>query len=94
VTRLGLLAAALGLIPLTMAGCTREGGTDIEERLDKIAERVDKLQGSAGPAAGKRQRPKQARPDPATTYAVPIVGSHSEGPKHAKVTLVDGFEFA
>lgn len=92
-TRLGLLAA-LGLVPLALTGCTREGGSDIEKRLDKIAERVDKLS-AGGPRAGARpQRPKQARPDPAATYAVPVEGSHYEGPKHAKVTLIEGFEFA
>lgn len=44
----------------------------------------------AGTAAA--QRPKQ--PDPARVYAVPLDDSPSDGPAHAKVTIVMGMEFA
>jgi protein-disulfide isomerase len=34
------------------------------------------------------------QPDPAAVYAVPLDDSPSDGPKHAKVTIVMGMEFA
>ena len=92
--RSGLLAV-LGVLPLGLVGCTRGDGSDIEKRLGKIDERIAALEGSVGkPGPKNPDRQNQARPDPNVTYAVPVEGSHFEGPQHAKVTLVEGFEFA
>jgi hypothetical protein len=85
------------VLPLGLAACTRGDGADIEKRLDKIDERIAALEASAGRPGPNRPGPdrrEMARPDPNVTYAVPIEGSHYEGPQHAKVTLVEGFEFA
>jgi protein-disulfide isomerase len=46
------------------------------------------------PAPAPRTPPKRPQPDPAATYAVPLDDSPSEGPAHAKVTIVMGMEFA
>jgi len=39
-------------------------------------------------------RPARPQPDPAVTYSVPLDDSPSDGPAHAKVTIVMGMEFA
>jgi protein-disulfide isomerase len=46
------------------------------------------------PASAHAQRARHAQPDPAVTYAVPLDDSPSDGPRHAKVTIVVGMEFA
>ena len=44
-------------------------------------------------AGGKRpQRPN--RPDPKTVYSVPVDGDAYDGPKLAKVTIVEASDFA
>jgi hypothetical protein len=68
---------------------------NIEKRLDSI-EKGGGVRSAAGPE-GRQQRPPAERPpgpDPKETYAVPIEGSTTKGPKFAKVTLVEAFEFA
>jgi protein-disulfide isomerase len=53
----------------------------LERRLDKVTKILDE---KLGPA----------EPDPEATYAVPIeTFDPSEGPKNAKVTIVEGYEF-
>ncbi len=96
--RLGLLAA-LGLIPIGLAGCTRGSGSDIEKRLDKIDQRIAALEKSAGKGArgaerNRPQRQRPSRPDPSVTYGIPVGDSHYDGPKYAPVTMIEGFEFA
>jgi len=61
---------------------------DLESRLARIERRIDKVAGVLDQALGPNQ------PDPAATYAVPI-GEHDpiEGPRDAKVTIVEGYEF-
>jgi hypothetical protein len=75
----------------------------LEGKLDNIERAIAKIPsggaapapaaGAARPAPTPRQRP--ATPDPSTTYAVPL-GKNSpyKGAEHAKVTIVDAFEFA
>jgi hypothetical protein len=38
--------------------------------------------------------PQRPRPNPADTYAVPIAGAPAKGAEHAKITIVEAFEFA
>src|SRR5262245_49337248 len=48
----------------------------------------------AAAAVAQPARPRRAQPDPAVTYSVPLDDSPSDGPAHAKVTIVVGMEFA
>ncbi len=46
-------------------------------------------------AAAPATQPTRPRgPDPNAVYSVPIAGDPFTGPAHAKVTLIQGFEFA
>ena len=94
--RLAVLAP-IGLLALpTLTACQRDNAK-VEKKLAAMDEKLDKLlkqppaRGGRG-APGRRQAPQ--RPDPKTVYAVPIEGSAAAGPKHAKVTMIEGFEFA
>jgi protein-disulfide isomerase len=49
---------------------------------------------AAASAQPARTPPRKPQPDPAATYAVPLDDSPSDGPAHAKVTIVMGMEFA
>lgn len=77
-----LLATAL-----TLAGCKSEPSADsrlarLEQRVDKIVALLDK----ALPAP---------EADPTAIYSVPIAANDpTEGPADARITLVEGFEFA
>jgi len=68
---------------------------DIDRRLGSIEKSLDKGAGRPDPLRGNplgRVRP--TRPDADTVYAVPIAGAPYRGRKHAKVTIVEAFEFA
>ena len=92
-----LLLSAVGLAAL---GCQRDD-SKVSEKLDQIAQRLDgiekQLASGAGARAGAaRQRgagQERKRPDPNKVYAVPATGP-AHGPKDAKVTIVEAFEFA
>lgn len=73
--------------------------TKLEGKLDNIERAIAKIPagggaaGAARPAPTPQQRP--AAPNPATTYAVPLgKSSPYKGAEHAKVTIVEAFEFA
>src|SRR5262245_30126863 len=93
---LSLSAVLLG------GGCAKGGGSkkDVEElraENEKLNQRLKKLEDFLNPimAAQQRQRQQQqAPPDSSTVYAVPIEGSPFKGAEHAKVTIVEGYEFA
>ena len=89
-----LLFAAVGL-----AGCQRDD-TKVSEKLDQIAQRLDGIEkqlasgaGARGAAGQRGQGGERKRPDPSKVYAVPATGP-ADGPKDAKVTIVEAFEFA
>jgi protein-disulfide isomerase len=68
---------------LALLGCSSSSS-----RLDKIEHRLDKVVAALDQALGP------AEPDPASTYAVPINELDPvEGPRDAKVTIVEGYEF-
>jgi len=74
---------------------------DIDKRLRGIEARLDKgvpTAGAAGAAgrgaAGQMPQGRPPGPDPATTYAVPVAGAPWRGAEHAKVTIVEAFDFA
>src|SRR4051812_21308017 len=75
------------LAPAAKAPSGGGGGGDrlarLEHRVDKVIELLEKTElGRAG------------EPDPDKIYAVPVDQTDpSEGPKDAKITIVEGFEF-
>lgn len=93
------VTGVVGAVVLAVFGlaCEKQGSADAK-RLDELAARVDNLdarlkkienmiaEAQGGQAAGE--------PDPAVVYAVPIEGDPYKGPEHAKVTIVEGYEFA
>ena len=72
-------------------------------KLDQIAQRLDSIEkqlasgagarGAAGAAGQRGPGGERKRPDPSKVYAVPATGP-TIGPKDAKVTIVEAFEFA
>lgn len=99
--RLGFLFVA-GLVAIGLVGCQKADDAvvkkldEISKKLDKLDEISNKLTAGGGRAAGARPKagPRPGRPDPSKVYSVPIDGNPFEGAKHAKVTIVEAFEFA
>ena len=106
--RFGLLV--LSALGLALPGCTRDSGdTVLGEKVDQLIKRQDEtnqllrdiakgggMKGGAAGAMGGRggaEGGERKRPDPGETFAVNNVGP-SIGPKDAKVTIVEAFEFA
>ncbi len=96
---LGFLFVA-GLMVIGLVGCQKDSDA-VVKKLDEISKKLDKLDDiekklTAGGAAGARPRPgkRPGRPDPKKVYSVPIAGNPFVGAKHAKVTIVEAFEFA
>ncbi|MEZ4360609.1 MAG: DsbA family protein [Kofleriaceae bacterium] len=81
-----LCALALLIAP-GLAACSKSPSA--EQRLARLERRVDKL------VAALEQALPPPEPDPATVYSVPLApGDLVEGPADARLTLVEGFEFA
>ena len=93
----------LWLIPgmaagMALASCQKED-VALHKKIDDLTAKVDGLDkkvGAGGAMPGGARQPGQRPPgpDPAAVYAVPIAGAASKGPAHAKVTIVEAFEFA
>jgi protein-disulfide isomerase len=63
--------------------------TDLEGRIARLERRLDKVIALLEEAGAAR-----SEPDPDTTYSVNVDDSDpQEGPKDAKVTIIEGFEF-
>ena len=81
----------------TVGACAKDDSSlgkkldSIEKRLASIESKLDRPGAARGAA---RQRPRPARPDPNKVYSVSIEGAPFIGPEHAKVTMVEAFEFA
>jgi protein-disulfide isomerase len=94
-----IIIAALGLF-----GCQKAHDDRLEKKMDTMLAKLEAMEkrldqqpvaGRPGAAqAGAAQPPR--RPDPNTTYAVPVDEAKDamRGAKHAKVTIVEAFEFA
>ena len=90
--------AVLFALPLA-AGCPKaQKGADqpdqkriaeLEQRVGSIDQRLAKIEKLLASALDEK-----AEPDPAAVYAVSIEGDPWVGVEHARVTLVEGFEFA
>lgn len=89
---IGISALAAGV------ACTREDQS-ISDKLDKLDQRMGRMEKqlaaiTAGGARGRGARRERPRPNPSTTYAVPINNAPITGNPAAPVTIVEGFEFA
>jgi hypothetical protein len=90
--------AALLVLPLA-AGCPKSGKgaaapdakrvAALEQRVGAIDQRLAKIEKLLGDALEEK-----VEPDPAAVYAVPIDDDPWVGAEHARVTLVEAFEFA
>jgi protein-disulfide isomerase len=87
------------LLLLALSACTREDPA-LKEQLGKIDERLASIEtmvkaggGRGGPGAAG-QRPSRPTPSPTDVYSIDIAGSPTIGKPTAKVTVVEGFEFA
>ncbi len=99
-----MFLSALGLaLP---GGCTRDDGANqIGEKLDLMIKKQEETNNllrdmakggggrGMGAATGGAAGGERKRPDPNEVYAVNAVGP-TVGPKDAKVTLVEAFDFA
>jgi protein-disulfide isomerase len=66
----------------------REAPLDGDARVARLEHRLEKVAAALDQALGP------ADPDPALTYAVPVSeGDPVEGPRDAKITIVEGFDF-
>jgi len=94
-------AAVAVLLALGAAACQKgnatkapsaEGGAakgDLEARVAKLEKRMDKI------ISILEQAMPPNEPDPAVTYSVPVSANDPQiGPADAKITIVEGFEFA
>lgn len=86
----GMLVAGFGLM-----ACQPAGLDATNKKLDDVLTKLDALDKKVTAGAGRPQ-PMQPPPgpDPAAVYAVDITGAAYVGPEHAKVTIVEAFEFA
>ena len=95
-----LTASALAIAGV--AGCQKDDKSmeaalkRIDDRLKNIEDKLEKGVPAARPgaAAAARGQGRPPGPDPAAVYSVPIDGAPFKGAEHAKVTIVEAFEFA
>jgi|GEM_PF-4879255 len=62
-------------------------------RIERHLARMERMIARGSMRGGARGR-RPPRPDAKTVYSVPLNNSASVGPKHALVTMVEGFDFA
>ncbi|HEV7554960.1 MAG TPA: thioredoxin domain-containing protein [Kofleriaceae bacterium] len=75
------------IIAVIIAGCGHSA-SEPSDRIAKLESRLDKVTAALDQALGPPP------PDPDKTYAVPITDEDPiEGPRDAKVTIVEGFDF-
>jgi protein-disulfide isomerase len=80
---------------VSMLSCQPVQDENVNKKLDEISKKLDALDKKVGAGGMQAQRPQPPPgPDPNAVYAVPIEGSAVSGPKTAKVTIVEAFEFA
>jgi protein-disulfide isomerase len=88
------LTVITGILLVSALGCQKEDPRigDVLDKLDKIDKRLDNIEKRPGVAAAPPQR-RQA--DPNTVYNLPVLDNDvMRGAKAAKVTIVEGFDFA
>jgi hypothetical protein len=94
-TRLSLiLVSALASLGL-LVGCQQDTKA-LNAKLDSMAKDIAFIKENLGKGGGGRggrgnQRP---RPKPNEVYSVDVTGNPYKGAEHAKITVVEAFEFA
>jgi protein-disulfide isomerase len=88
------LTVLLGILAVSLIACRKaDPNAEIVERLDRIEKSLDELK--KRPAVQTAQNPPRRGPDPNTVYNLPVGDTDVyKGPKYAKVTVVEGFDFA
>ncbi|MEE9382784.1 MAG: hypothetical protein V3V08_05155 [Nannocystaceae bacterium] len=83
----------------SLVGCQRPApqgdNSEVLTKLDEITKKLASLEEKVG-KAGARAKPKagRPRPDPKTVYSVAVGEAPYKGAEHAKVTVVEAFEYA
>jgi protein-disulfide isomerase len=90
VTALALVAAGAGCQKQATGGADPTKVAELNKRIETLDARLAKIEELLGPYLNK-----PPEPDPKATYSVAIGPTDPiEGPADAKVTIVEGFEFA
>lgn len=80
---------------VSMLSCQPVQDENVNKKLDEITKKLDAIEKKIGAGGMGQQRPQPPPgPDPNAVYAVAIDGAAVTGPKNAKVTIVEAFEFA
>lgn len=86
---------AAGVALAVAAACQPVADESVSKKLDEINKKLDALDKKVAAGPQRPNMPQQpSGPDPNTVYSVAVDGSPFKGPKHAKVTMVEAFEFA
>jgi protein-disulfide isomerase len=90
----------LPFLLLVPAACSRDDSA-VKDRLESIDQRLASIEtamksggGRGAAGAGAERGAQRPRPTPTDVYAIDIGASPVEGQNDAKVTIVEGFEFA
>jgi protein-disulfide isomerase len=81
---------------VVLAACQADN-KNLERKIEDLNKKLDTLSAQlarGGGAGAAPQRPARVEPDRAKTYAVPVDGDPAEGPADAKVTVVEGYDYA
>lgn len=95
------IGALSGVLMLATVSCTRDSDAVLAE-LKKTNERLDSIEKKLDVASRARPQgrrgggqPQPRRPKPGVLYSVPVNDNDAyRGGKHAKVTIVEAFEYA
>jgi protein-disulfide isomerase len=81
---------------VVLAACQADN-KNLERKIEDLNKKLDTLSAQlarGGGAGAAPPRPARVEPDRAKTYAVPVDGDPVEGPADAKVTVVEGYDYA
>lgn len=101
--RLKHLTYLAGLaVLLSPVACTRDKDDSLEKALVNIDQRLQKIEtrldSRGAPTRAGTRAPRRAQrppgPDPKKVYSVPVAGSPYKGAEHAKVTVVQAYQFS
>ena len=95
------VSVAALVLSLTSLGACKRSEEETNRKLDLLISKIDGLDkkiaagGGRGAAGAPGAAPQRRRADPAVTYFLPVSEADAiKGPKTAKVTVVEAFEFA
>ena len=91
VATLAAVAIVLFLSVLTLRAVTRVR-TDLEDKLARVEDRIDKIAGAPAPAAQPPTPPRRG-PDPEKAYPIKTAGRPAKGPASAPITIAEFSDF-